>query len=198
MRHLIRRSLLSLAIAVLAVGGGWLSLPRVTVACSCVGPEQIIEMAAQQPESTVFTAIAGPKAGRDIPVVVTRWFRGVPAIGPMIIEGGPDDDMCGPTSPAAGGEFLFVTYQSETSRYAINGCSVQVDVSTPEGQALVARTVGWFGPGAAPSATDPPPQAPDDPAGDVAAILAPAAIVSLFALGLVGGALLVLRRRQDR
>jgi hypothetical protein len=194
-RDLLRRSFPAAAIAVLAVGAGWLSLPSVTVACSCVMPEDIVETAGQDPGSAVFTAIAGPKTGRDIPVVVTRWFRGMPAVGPLIIEGGPDDDMCGPTSPSPGGEYLFVTYQGETSRFTINGCSVQADITTPDGQALLARAIGRFGPGAISPTNESPP---GGSAGslDVGVIL-PVVLIGVFAVSAFASAIAVVRRRRD-
>lgn len=191
-----------LLVAVALVAIAHLFVPRPVAACSCVAPEDIIEMADRDPGTSVFTATAGPRVGDDIPVVVTRWLKGpVPPV-PTVIKGGDPLDMCGPTSPPAGGEYLFVTYVSETSRLTINGCSVQADVSTPEGAAMLARAVALFGPGAAPPSEAPVPpdvsSAQPSDGGVVGTIMrtaAPIALAAAFALGLIAGLAPILRRR---
>jgi len=193
MRH-AGRLLLVLALVVV----GHLFVPRPVAACSCVGPMDIVADAGREPTTSVFTAIAGPRVGERIPVTITRWLKGVPPIGPLLIQGGPPDDMCGSTSPPPGGEYLFVTYASETSRYTINGCSVQADTSTPDGGALLERAVLTFGPGVAPDVES---EAVPDPAGqgDAVASAIPILLAVLLVVGLIAGAFGILGRqhRQD-
>ncbi len=179
---------------------GALAMPTATAACSCVGPETIIDSAGREPGSAVFTATAGPRTGNDIPVFVTRWLSGPPSIGAVVLKAGPPDDMCGSTTPPAGGEYLFVTYATETSRFNINGCSVQADVASPEGQALLARAIGRFGTGVAPD-PDPPPIATSGV--DVGSIvkgilgaLGPLVLVVAFGVGLMLGLVGVLKRTR--
>ena len=179
---------------------GSLAMPRAAVACSCVGPEDIIDAAGREPGSAVFTATAGARIGDDIPVVVTRWLLGPPPAGPVVLKGTPPGDMCGSTSPPPGGEYLFVTYQNEIARFNISGCSVQADIASPEGQALLARAIGRFGPGVAPD-PDPPPTAA--PSVDVATIagtaigaLGPLILVVAFGAGLILGVIGVLKRTR--
>jgi hypothetical protein len=188
MRH-AGRLLLVLALVVV----GHLFVPLPVAACSCVGPMDIVTGAGREPTTSVFTAIAGPRAGEQIPVTITRWFKGFPPVGPLFIQGGPPDDMCGGTSPPPGGEYLFVTYASETSRYTINGCSVQADTSTPDGAALLAGAVAAFGPGVVPAA-------PDDDTGldDMIATAIPIALAGLLAVGLAIGAFGIRGRRRDK
>lgn len=179
---------------------GTLALPRAAVACSCVAPDDIVDTAGRQPGSAVFTATAGARVGDDIPVVVTRWLVGVPPGGAVILKGTPVGDMCGPTSPPPGGEYLFVTYQDETARFNINGCSVQADVTSPDGQALLARAIARFGPGVAPD-PDPPPEttATVDVAsitGSAIAALAPLLLLLAFGVGLILGVIGVLKRTR--
>jgi hypothetical protein len=179
---------------------GALAMPPATAACSCVGPETIIDTSGREPGSAVFTATAGPRAGNDIPVFVTRWLAGLPSIGAVVLRAGPPDDMCGSTTPPAGGEYLFVTYATETARFNINGCSVQADVVSPEGQVLLARAVGRFGPGIAPD-PDPPPAATSgvDVAsivGGILGALGPLLLVVAFGVGLMLGLVGVLRRTR--
>jgi hypothetical protein len=178
---------------------GALAMPRATVACSCLGPEDIVDSAGRQPGSAVFTATAGARVGDDIPVVVTRWLVGVPPVGAVILKGTPVGDMCGPTSPPPGGEYLFVTYQDETARFNINGCSVQADVTSPDGQALLARAIARFGPEVAPD-PDPPPATPTvdvaSIAGSAIAALAPLLLLVAFGIGLILGIVGVLKRTR--
>ena len=197
MRGFDRRSLVLAAVAVLAYGAASLSIPRFASACSCVAPEDIVDTAGDDPGASVFTATAGPKVGTAIPVAVTRWLKGtLPA--PVTIEGGPDDDMCGSTSPPAGREYLFVTYTSEASRFAINGCSVKADTATTDGQALLARAITRYGPGAAPAPEDPPPSDGSGGASLDAEALVPVVLVGVFSVALVGGILVVWRSRSAR
>jgi hypothetical protein len=175
-------------------------MPRPVAACSCVGPEDIIDSAGREPGSAVFTARAGARIGDDIPVVVTRWLSGPAPAGAVVLKGTPAGDMCGSSSPPPGGEYLFVTYQNEIARFNINGCSVQADVASPEGQALLARAIGRFGPGVAPD-PDPPPTA--GPSVDVATIagtaigaLAPLLLLVAFGVGLILGVIGVLKRTR--
>ena len=179
---------------------GALAMPPATAACSCVGPETIIDSAGREPGSAVFTATAGPRSGDDIPVFVTRWLAGLPSIGAVVLKAGPPDDMCGSTTPPAGGEFLFVTYETETARFNINGCSVQADIASPEGQALLARAVGRFGTGVA-SDPDTPPAATSGVdvgsiVGGILGTLGPLVQVVAFGVGLMLGLVGVLKRTR--
>lgn len=100
--------------------------------------------------------------------------------------------MCGSTTPPPGGEYLFVTYQSETARFNINGCSVQADIASPEGQVLLARAIRRFGPGIAPE-PDPPPTVTPAAELSVADVLGPIAVI-VFAGGVLLGVVGAFRR----
>lgn len=185
---------LLLTLAMIAVAHLW--VPQPVAACSCVAPMDSIESSGGDPGAAVFTATAGVRVGDSIPVAVTRWIKGVPSIGPMILEGSDPLDMCGSTSPPAGGEYLFVTYTSETSRLAISGCSVQADIVTPEGAAMLARAMEIYGPGAAPptNAQAPPSQSFVD--GSSTATIVLLAVALIFGLGVVVGLVALFRRRS--
>lgn len=188
-----------LALTMITVAHLW--VPGPIVACSCVAPEVGIDSAGRDPGSSVFTAIAGPRVGDRIPVTITRWLKGVPPAGPATIEGDDPQSMCGPTSPPAGGHYLFVTYASETSRMAISGCSVQADLATPEGAALLTKATGLFGPGTGPPGEGPSPPAQVAVADQVTAavaMLVPIAVAVLFAAGLLAGLFVVLGPRRRR
>ena len=186
---------------IIGLSVGTLAMPAAVAACSCVTPENIVDAAGRQPGSAVFTATAGARIGDEIPVVVTRWLVGPPPAGAVVLKGAPPGDMCGSTSPPPGGEYLFVTYQNEIARFNINGCSVQADVASPEGQALLARAMGRFGPGVAPDPDPPPTAAPSADmatfAGTAIGALGPLILVVAFGAGLILGVIGVLRRTRD-
>jgi hypothetical protein len=209
-----RSASLLLVVALTVVAHLW--VPGPVAGCSCVDQATVLESAGGDPGSSVFTATTGIKVGTSIPVLITRWFRGPVPGGQAVIEGGQDGDMCGPTSPPAGGEYLFVTYTSETSRLAISGCSVQADLDTPDGAAMLARAIELYGQGAAaqptvaaqpspavsssPAVTTAVPGAVEPATGPYAALVTtavPVIMVIAFGLGVVGGLLLILRRRRD-
>ncbi len=199
-----RSGRLLLALALVAVANLWIPLPA--AACSCVPPLDSLEMAAGDPKATIFTATAGPMVGDQMQVVVTRWFRGQPIGGVAAVQihlG--DGGSCGMSPLAVGHGYLFMTYPSETSPHALSSCSPQGDLATPDGQALLARAVQLYGAGVAPpDESAPATVAPSDGYGDptviglitsLATTVAPLALVIAFALGLLGGVALILRRR---
>lgn len=185
---------LLLALAMIVVAHLW--VPQPVSACSCVAPMDVIESAGRDPGSAVFTATAGVRVGDSIPVAVTRWFKGLPPIGPAILEGSDPLDMCGSTSPPAGGEYLFVTYTSETSRLAISGCSVQADILAPEGAAMLARAMQIYGSGAAPPTDAPAPPSASFVDSSIATTIFSVAVALIFGLSVVVGLVALFRRRS--
>jgi|GEM_PF-5354158 len=198
--------LVALALVVVA----HLFVPRPVAACSCIDPTSTFDNGPLDPNASVFTATIGPKVAAGIPFLVTRWFAGIPPGGPAFLSAVPGDGAnCGTSGPPAGGEYLFVTYVSELGRYAISSCSLQADVDTPDGAAMLARAVQLYGAGAAPpteAPTEPPavgtaiPAGSADPSplavvGSIVGAAAPVALVIAFALGLVAGLAVILRRR---
>ena len=71
-----RRSILGLLTALLAISIGALSVPRVTLACSCVDPAETLGMTGDDPTVAVFTGEAGLPMPAGIPVTISRWFLG--------------------------------------------------------------------------------------------------------------------------
>jgi hypothetical protein len=193
-----RLAVLLLALAVSATVQ--LAVPRITVACSCVAPEDIITMAAEDPATIAFTGEAGPAVGDALPVSVTGWFPGPATPMDVVIvqvEGG-ESSMCGMSAPPAGREYLFMPYTAESGRLALNLCSVVADLGTPEGQAVLAKAVATLGApqavASAPPSAEPTTPPTDDPTATVMALL-PVVLVGLFAVGLVAGFVGIWRRR---
>lgn len=181
-----------------------LAFPRPTVACSCAGPDAILESAATDPSTAVFTAVVGPSMGTETSLSVTRWFQGGgPGQAFLVLDVQVGDGAsCGTSTPPAGGEYLFAM-PLEGNRGGLGLCSLMADVGTPEGQALLARAMEIGAP-VVPSATDPPDESPvpsTSTSGLAVSILgavAPLAVAIAFGLGLIGGLVLILRRREDR
>lgn len=185
---------------VLAYGAAWLSLPRFAFACSCAAPDETMRMLDTEPRAALFSGEAAPAVGADLPVAVSTWYRGPAAADVVVLKVAVGEgDSCG-MQPPPPGEYLFLAWQGDDGRLGIGLCSLFADLDTPEGQAYLATAEELYGEAAAPVTPQPSPSAaptePADTATDLALVLAPAAIVSLFAIGVVGGALLILRRRS--
>ena len=185
---------------VLAYGAAWLSLPRFAFACSCAAPDETIKMLEGEPRLALFTGEAAPAVGADLPVAVSTWYRGPAAADVVVLKVAAGDGASCGMQPPPPGEYLFLAWQDDDGRLGIGLCSLYADLDTPEGQAYLATAEELYGEAAVPITPEPsPPAAPTEPtnvAADLALVLAPAAIVSLFAIGIVGGALLILRSRS--
>jgi hypothetical protein len=187
-----------LALAIVVAATIHLTVPRIVVACSCVPPETILTMAAEDPSSIVFTGETGPAVGAALPVSVTGWYGSTAPVDVVTLQVQTGDSAsCGMNPPPAGGEYLFSAYPDESGQLAINGCSVVADLSTPEGRALQAQAEASLGPPASP----PPPAAPSAPpasdaTGGITAI-APVVIVGIFVLGAIVGFIGLRRRRPE-
>lgn len=199
-----RTTTLLVALSLIVIAHLW--IPRPTAACSCVAPIDSLEMVAQDPGASIFTATTGPTVGDQMQVLVTRWFAGQRISGIAAVElflG--DGSMCGMAPLPAGHHYLFMTYPSESARHALSLCSVQGDLATPDGQALLARAIELYGTGIA-APTEAPTEAPApaepyaDPTpaglvGSIVGVAVPIALVVAFILGLIAGLALILRRR---
>lgn len=196
-----RTTTLLVALALVVVAHLW--VPRPAAACSCVAPIDALELVAQDPGASIFTATTGPTIGDEMQVLVTRWFAGQPISGLAAVEIHLGDGAsCGMNPLPAGHGYLFMTYPSETARLALSLCSPHGDLATPDGQALLARAIELYGPGVAPPTDAPAPAEPSvhpTPAGLVETIMGaavPVAVLVAFALGLIAGLALILRRRR--
>lgn len=186
-----------------------LAMPRPVTACSCVPPDMILDGAAADPTTSVFTAVVGPSLGTETSLSVTRWFQGGgPGLAFLVLDVHVGDGAsCGTSTPPAGREYLFAM-PLEGNRGGLSSCSLMADPTTPEGRAMLARAME-LGPAVVPSAagTDPPDltEPPADildpgPLRDglsvsVLGAVAPLAVAIAFGIGLVAGLVVILRRR---
>lgn len=162
---------------------------------------------AQAPDVAVFTGVIQRAEPMAVPVLVTRWFKGpAPARLVGLDPQGFEDPMggsCGTHQPPLGTEWIFVTGRSERGLYSVHMCTTHADLATDHGAALLASATEVFGPAQAPPGPDPTAEsaAESAPGGLVVSILgavAPLAVAIAFGLGLIGGLVLILRRREDR
>ena len=131
------------------------------------------------------------------PVLVTRWFQGEDAAGIVRVQGewGPGGASCETPLPPAGTEWIFVASRFE-GELAVNLCTPHAAVGSDAGTAMLADAIATFGDGG--GAPPGEPATPPQVAGAAAADPLPVALVggSVAIVGLVAGALLVLRGRS--
>ena len=203
MRVRILRALaaLGLAIGLVLLPG---TRPQIAVACSCAGSEDPIGDAAADPDAAVFAGIAQlPERGGDVPIVLTRWFKG-PAPTPVVALDGswfddPSGASCGTAAPTPGQEWIFVASASERATFAVSSCSPHGPVGQPHGRDLLDAAIGRFGPGlVGPSASEPPPGSSSGPMDAPPAGIVVAGTLAAAVLVLVGAVLVARRRSGDR
>lgn len=189
-----------IAVSVLAV-----VLPRQVMACSCMAPEpgrSAMDVAAVDASLSVFTGIAGPQGPDGVPIVLTRWFQGAapPSAQVMLDPAGfidPMGGMCGTIAPPLGSEWIFAAPRNDTGRFDVHLCTTHAPLDSEVGAALLADAATVFGPPVVPDPSGEPAAAPSpDPSSDALGPLVPIGLATIFGIGVVAGAAIVLRRRQ--
>jgi hypothetical protein len=180
----------------------WLTAAAPTFACSCVQPQPMAAYATA--DNAVFSGTAGPSDARGVPVRVGQWFsgRGAAAIVYLSASSFSGESSCGTSAPAAGTQWIWVTFVGEQADFMTGLCDPHGELGTPEGDALLADATKTFGGVAPPGATesDPPEAAQTPPETPPARTELGGAIV-LGTVGLAGalllGVVLVARRRAS-
>jgi hypothetical protein len=136
----------------------WLTAAAPTFACSCVQPEPMAAYAT--PDNAVFSGTTGPSDARGVPVRVAQWFSGPGAAAIVYLSAASfgGESSCGTSAPAAGTEWIWVTFVGERGDLMTGLCNPHGLLGTPEGDALLADATKTFG-GVSPpgvTATDPP------------------------------------------
>ena len=152
-------------------------------------------------DNAVFSGTAGPSDARGVPVRVGQWFSGPGAAAIVYLSAASfsGESSCGTGAPAAGTEWIWVTFVGERGDLMTGLCNPHGQLGTPEGDALLADATKTFGgiapPGA--TATDPPEDAPETPR--VGSELGGAIVLGTVGLAgaLLLGVVLFARRRVD-
>jgi hypothetical protein len=160
-------------------------------------------------EHAVFTGTAGVQAGRGVPVEVDEWLWGQGAADVVWLSASSFGDSagCGVNPPTPGSTWVWVTWlPGNNGDFGTGLCSPAGDLSTPEGQAMLADARSAFAavdpPASTPQPTRAPaaPEAPPEPepaatSTDTSLIVVGGA-VGLATLALFGGLALVVRRQN--
>ena len=178
---------------------GTLALPRPTVACSCVNPEDQLRDAGRDPRSVVLTGTPGVETPAGVPVVVTRWYvgRGPAPVVTLRVDL-TEQSSCGTTAPPPGREHLFVLWRDDAGTFLFNLCSVAADLGTDDGRARFAQAQALFGAGVGPNPTAAATDPPDAPAvaRSILSMSAAMLLVVAFGAGLILGVIGVLKRTR--
>ncbi len=192
---------LALLVAVASLSAAlWLTAAGPTFACSCAQPGPIGTY--KTADNAIFAGTTGPSDARGVPVRVAQWFWGAGAAPIVYLSASSfgDGASCGTNVPAAGTDWIWVTWLPEGGGDPSTGlCNPQAQLGTPEGDALLADATAAFG-GVAPpgtTETDPPENTPVTPPAASPDAAGPILIATL-GLGIVVllGAVLLARRRS--
>jgi len=182
----------------------YLSMALPVAACDCMALEPMSAYAGS-PERVIFSGTVQAPEPDGTPVLVTRWFHGEGAAGLVRVQGewGLGGASCETPLPPAGTEWIFVASRFE-DHLAVNLCTPHAAVGSDAGAAMLADAIATFGDGGgAPPGESPPPAARGVPAvgevGGPASDQLPVALAlgSIAIVGLVAGALLLVRRRSE-
>ena len=175
----------------------YLALALPVAACDCMALEPMSAYAGS-PERVIFSGTVQAPEPDGTPVLVTRWFQGEGAAGLVRVQGewGLGGASCETPLPPAGTEWIFVASRFEDD-LAVNLCTPHAAVGSDAGAAMLADAIATFGDGGeAPPGGSPPPAAPGV-GGAVPDQLPIVLIVASVAIvGLIAGALLVVRSRR--
>jgi len=176
--------------------------PGPVVACSCMAPQPLETYAADDA-----VILAGRVDGRDaggVRVAVSRWFAGEGAAPVAWISGDfGDGASCGVGSePSLGSHWIWVAWRPEDSGdLSINMCAPTAELSSQEGQRLLAEAQRTLGPGlvqpAGPGAADPVEPGVGVSGLDPAVVVAGGGVLAAAILVLAGVAHIARRRGPE-
>jgi hypothetical protein len=188
------RRVISPALAAIVALTVWATVPTPTWACSCMAFEDPVLELSSDPATAIFTGVPQGRGPDGVPVSVTRWFTGPEPAGVVMLAPEPFDDpngaSCGRAAPPAGQEWIFAAPRDDTGRFQVHLCTPAGPVADASGQAMVARAQELFGPGSA-------PEVPAEEGGGDGGSLILFGAVTLAILGVLAGAVLVIRSSRD-
>ena len=175
-------------------------LPRTTLACSCA-PQLPLGMYAMEPSTVIVLGTIGPVVDQKAVLQIERLFRGELSDPVLRLDGG-DGAMCGVTLVAGARVLMYAVIDAGVARPG--SCTPYGDLSTAEGQRLLAEAVNTFGdvevPGTGPptapatgpptaASTDPPVAPTNPPAAPTGQGLDPGVALLLVVALVIGGAI---------
>jgi hypothetical protein len=187
--------------------GRGVSVPEIAVACSCVAPQPLAAYAG--PEAVIF---AGQVVGDDADGVrgaVEDWFSGTGAAPVVLIAGDfGNGASCGVGArPPVESRWIWVAFRPPEEGLAnpldtgvqINICQPFADLSTPEGEALLAEAVETFGDGGAvPTAAPGGTEIPEEQARATDPLLIGAVVAAILVGVLILGVAVLAGSRRGR
>jgi hypothetical protein len=188
---------------VLLVGvmsAGNLSLPGLTVACTCMAPVPGAPAFSGE-EDAVLVGTVGQTDGRGVyAFAVERWFHGGSAATVRLqsaMETFPDGqtaiNSCGLTFEV-GERLIMAAGRTDATTLRPGSCAPYARVASPQGQQLLADAVRAFGEGAAPGT--PPEIPPGADAPPDLGLVAIALVTFIVGLTAVAAGLAFARRRE--
>lgn len=179
-------------------------IPGRVLACSCIAPLTLVEVARDQGTSIVVGTVGRALPDRT-PLAVEGSFVGGPHPEVVWLTGGSQQMSSCDIFMSAGERRLLVLDRSEGELFSANGCAPSGLLGTADGDALLATAVEAFGEPQVPVAPEPRPE-PEPEVQTQAPTsespwLGPGLIWAAGALGggllLFGAVLLIARRRPS-
>jgi hypothetical protein len=197
MRRLIR-VVIAVAFAFCAYAIQSVELPGRVMACSCVPPRPLAELAGD-PNHALVVATVGQRMGSDLePTVILTIERSFTSEMPeqVLVQGIGEQGAACQLSARSGERWIFDVYRSPDGRFGVSLCSLGAPLGTDHGDALLAEAIGLFGAGATPA---PPPEEPAAPVDIAPWIGGWGWLVALIGVSVVvfGAVILLASRRRS-
>jgi hypothetical protein len=193
---------LALIFAVVGYTAQAVYMPRSAMACSCIAPPPLAQLAATEPVTIIAGTIGVAQPDRT-PISVETWFHGDLVTDLLWVSGGSNQVSSCDIATSAGQRWILVLWGGPAAPganglYSMSSCSPNGLIGTPEGNALLGEAIAAFGAGRtlAPAPESPAPSFDPSPwlgPGTVFAFVA----VSAGLLLLVGVSLFSRKRSQD-
>lgn len=136
-------------------------LPGPVLACSCVEPQPLAEIAATENVAVVAGTVGQALPDRT-PLGIDTWFHGANPSDAVWLNTGSQMISSCDIGMSAGQRWLLVLYPADTGMYSAGLCSPHAMLGTPEGEALFEEAAAVFGAGQPIPSPSPEPPASID------------------------------------
>lgn len=152
----------AISFAVVACLAQWVVVPKPVVACSCMPPPSLAEIAATE-DVAILTGTVGPALPDRTPVAVDAWFHGSNPAGVVWLNTGSEMATSCDIFMSAGEHRFFVLYPAELGLYSAISCAPNGLIGQQDGDALVEEAMATFGGGRPPPSPAPEPPSALEP-----------------------------------